>query len=170
MITKKILEKIKYLFPKILEQIKSKYMPIIKKSNLATILLMKNQQSWEFPGSPVVRILRFHCHGRGSILGKGTKIPQASWGGQTTTRTKKPQQFLAPLLSSTPNRQPLSSLFFFKAFLFCNNFRPTESCKDTTESHCIYFIQLTLMLRGFHIFPLMFFYCFRSQSGLTRCI
>ena len=33
----------------------------------------------EFPGGPVVRTRRFHCHGLGSIPGWGTKIPQAGW-------------------------------------------------------------------------------------------
>ena len=31
----------------------------------------------EFPGSPVVRTQRLHCHDPGSVSGWGTKIPQA---------------------------------------------------------------------------------------------
>ena len=31
----------------------------------------------EFPGSPVVRTRRLHCHDPGSVSGWGTKIPQA---------------------------------------------------------------------------------------------
>lgn len=31
----------------------------------------------EFPGGLVVRILGFHCHSLGSILGQRTEIPQA---------------------------------------------------------------------------------------------
>ena len=36
---------------------------------------------WEFPGGPVVRTRRFHCHGPGSIPGWGSKILQAMWRG-----------------------------------------------------------------------------------------
>ena len=32
----------------------------------------------EVPGGPVVRTGHFHCLGPGSILGPGTKIPQAA--------------------------------------------------------------------------------------------
>ena len=35
----------------------------------------------ELPGGPVVRTRRFHC-GRGSVPGRGTRIPQAAWHGQ----------------------------------------------------------------------------------------
>jgi len=37
---------------------------------------------WEFPGGPVARTPCSQCQGPGSILGQGTKIPQAfqcSW-------------------------------------------------------------------------------------------
>ena len=34
------------------------------------------------PGASVVRTLCFHCHGRGSIPGGGTKIPKAMWPSQ----------------------------------------------------------------------------------------
>ena len=37
---------------------------------------------WEFPGGPVVRTRHFHCRGLGSILGRGTKIPQAARRGR----------------------------------------------------------------------------------------
>ena len=36
--------------------------------------------SWEFPGSPVVKIQCFHCCGLGSAPGEGIKIPQALLG------------------------------------------------------------------------------------------
>ena len=36
----------------------------------------------DFPGSPVVKTLRFHCRGWGSIPRWGTKIPYAAWCGQ----------------------------------------------------------------------------------------
>ena len=33
----------------------------------------------EFPGGPVVRTWSVHCHGPGSVPGRGTKILQATW-------------------------------------------------------------------------------------------
>ena len=39
--------------------------------------MSRNYRQWEFPGSPVVRTLRFHCGGEGSIPGWGTNIQQA---------------------------------------------------------------------------------------------
>ena len=36
----------------------------------------------DFPGGPVVKTLRFHCRGAGSIPGRGTKILHAVWHGQ----------------------------------------------------------------------------------------
>ena len=33
----------------------------------------------DFPGSPVVKTLRFHCRGRRFKPGWGTKIPHAEW-------------------------------------------------------------------------------------------
>ena len=50
---------------------------------------------WEFPGSPVVRTQRFHSRCLGSILGWGTKIPQASWRGQ---KIKKLKELKVPVL------------------------------------------------------------------------
>ena len=32
----------------------------------------------EFPGDLVLRIPQFHCHGLGSIPGRGTEIPRAA--------------------------------------------------------------------------------------------
>ena len=43
----------------------------------------------EFPGSPVVRTQRFHCHGLGSIPGWGTKIPEAAQNGQKKKKKRK---------------------------------------------------------------------------------
>ena len=48
----------------------------IKLSSLRTL-------TREFLGRPVVRTLRFHCSGTGSVSGRGTKIPYAMWCGQT---------------------------------------------------------------------------------------
>ena len=36
----------------------------------------------EFAGGLVVRIPGFHCHGLGSVPGRGTEILQAAWHGQ----------------------------------------------------------------------------------------
>ena len=38
--------------------------------------------SGKFRGSPVVKTLYFHCHGKGSIHGQRTKILQAALQGQ----------------------------------------------------------------------------------------
>ena len=38
----------------------------------------KIKKTRDFPGGPVVRTLRFHCRGSGSIPGQGTKILQAA--------------------------------------------------------------------------------------------
>ena len=43
---------------------------------------LKNGLYWDFPGSPVVKILPFHCRGIGFISGWGTKILNATWNGQ----------------------------------------------------------------------------------------
>ena len=40
-------------------------------------VVIKSTDSREFPGSPVVRTLHFHCEGPGSIPGRGTKILQS---------------------------------------------------------------------------------------------
>ena len=40
----------------------------------------KNIYQWEFSGAPVVRIQCFHCHGLGSIPGRGTEILHAARG------------------------------------------------------------------------------------------
>ena len=42
----------------------------------------ENRERGEFPGCPVVRTWRFHCHGPGSIPDLGTKIPQAAQHGK----------------------------------------------------------------------------------------
>ena len=44
---------------------------------------------WEFPGGPVIRIQRFHCHGPGSIPGEGTKITQPTWCSQKKKKERK---------------------------------------------------------------------------------
>ena len=47
---------------------------------------------WEFPGGPVARTPCSQCQGQGSILGQGTKIPQAfqcSWRGKKKEESLK---------------------------------------------------------------------------------
>ena len=36
----------------------------------------------DFPGGPVIKTLFFHCRGKGSIPGLGTKIPPVKWRSQ----------------------------------------------------------------------------------------
>ena len=58
-------------------------MPIKQHPSLHTNLLGKSgggglgKTTWEFPGSPVVRIQCFHCQGPGSIPAQGTEVLQA---------------------------------------------------------------------------------------------
>ena len=42
------------------------------------------KQLWDFPGGPVIKNPHFHGRGKGSIPGRGTKIPQAVCCGQKT--------------------------------------------------------------------------------------
>ena len=58
-----------------------------------------------FPGGLVVRIQHFHCHGPGSIPGRGTEIPQAACSAQP--KKKKGKQKLAFYATCT---LPLSHL------------------------------------------------------------
>ena len=53
----------------------------------------------EFPGGPVVKTQRFHCHSPDSIPGRGTKIPQAVQCGQ---KKKNPNLSLLCLWRPTP--------------------------------------------------------------------
>ena len=43
----------------------------------------------EFPGGPVVGTHHFHCHGSGSIPGKGTRILQAMRHSQKNKQANK---------------------------------------------------------------------------------
>ena len=45
----------------------------------------KNRKTTEFPGSPVVRTLHFHCRGTGWIPGWGTEILHVAWPGKKRT-------------------------------------------------------------------------------------
>ena len=40
------------------------------------------KDTWDFPGSPVVKIPCFHCRGLGFDPWSGTKIPHAAWCSQ----------------------------------------------------------------------------------------
>ena len=44
---------------------------------------------WECPGGLMVRVPGFHCHGLGSIPGRGTEIPQAERCGKQKKERKK---------------------------------------------------------------------------------
>ena len=46
------------------------------------ILFTKNNSKWDFPGSPVVRTLRFQCRRHGLNPWLGNKIPHAAKHGQ----------------------------------------------------------------------------------------
>ena len=54
-------------------------------SDLGITCIPLKSVSWDFPGSPVVRALCFHCRAQGLIPGKGTTIPHASWCHQKET-------------------------------------------------------------------------------------
>ena len=43
---------------------------------------MQSEVNKEFPGGLVVRILRFHCHGQGSVPDLETEVSQAMHYGQ----------------------------------------------------------------------------------------
>lgn len=43
---------------------------------------LRNGLCWDSPGSPVVKILPFHCRGVDFISGGGTMILHAMWHGQ----------------------------------------------------------------------------------------
>ena len=51
----------------------------------------------EFPSGLVVRIWRFHCHGLGSISGRGTEILKATRRGVEKKKTMKDLCRLIPL-------------------------------------------------------------------------
>lgn len=68
----------------------------------------KKAQLWELPDGLVVRILGFHYHGLGSVLGWGTEIPPAV---QPKKNTDFPSPFLVlltPGLSAACLLQPMT--------------------------------------------------------------
>ena len=50
---------------------------------------IKKRSGREFPGSLVIRIQCFNCHGPGSISGQGTEIPQDAQCGMVKKIKKK---------------------------------------------------------------------------------
>lgn len=55
---------------------------LLPKFGLGFCHLQSKSYNWEFPGSPVIKTLHFHCRGPGTIPGRGTKISKASRHGQ----------------------------------------------------------------------------------------
>ena len=51
--------------------------------------LLKKKNSWDFPGSPVVKTLLFHCRGVGLSPGQGIKILHALMSRPKTKKKKK---------------------------------------------------------------------------------
>ena len=59
-----------------------------------TALCTKQVDPGDFPGGPVVRTLRFHCRGTGSIPGQGAKILHATWLSQKLNKTNKQNKLI----------------------------------------------------------------------------
>lgn len=55
---------------------------------------IKNRSGREFPGSLVMRIHCFNCHGPGSIPGQGTDVPQDTQCGMVKKIKKKDYAFI----------------------------------------------------------------------------
>ena len=56
----------------------------------------------DFPGGPVVRtgLGAFTAGGMGSIPGRGTKIPQATWRGQKKKKKERKKEMQSPRLKN----------------------------------------------------------------------
>ena len=63
--------------------------------------LLKKKNSWDFPGSPVVKTLLFHCRGVGLSPGQGIKILHALMSRPKLKKKKKK----SPNASSTVGEQ-----------------------------------------------------------------
>ena len=51
----------------------------------------KMEETWDFPGSPVVKILCLYCRGQVfNLWSEGTKIPHATWHSQKTNKQTNP--------------------------------------------------------------------------------
>ena len=49
------------------------------------------EETWDFPGSPVVKILCLYCRGQVfNLWSEGTKIPHATWHSQKTNKQTNP--------------------------------------------------------------------------------
>ena len=66
--------------------------------DLKIFSLIQKVAFWEFPCGPVVRTLRFHCQGLGSMPSWGTKILYAMWYGQIKKNKGLPFRFADGLL------------------------------------------------------------------------
>lgn len=78
-------------------------------SSLPSATCVTNLDLWriispEFPGSPIVRIQQFHCHGLGLISGQWTKILKATWHSK---KKKKILSFLVYNNTKTLNNWKL---------------------------------------------------------------
>ena len=51
--------------------------------------LVRNTESWDFPGGPVVKTSPSNAGGAGSIPGWGAKIPHASWPKNQNIKQKQ---------------------------------------------------------------------------------
>ena len=64
----------------------------------------ENEKNRDFPGGPVVKTLHFHCRGKGSIPGWGTKIPHATPHGQKKERKKKLGKEYKNMINISPHK------------------------------------------------------------------
>lgn len=87
----------------------------------------------DFPGCPLVKILGFHCMGKGSITGQGTPISCAQqekkkgfcWG-QTLLRTIEYSGMFQNSSFSLPSARSMSKFF---AYLYCENLLELQETK-----------------------------------------
>ena len=68
------------------------------------IIMNENEKNRDFPGGPVVKTLHFHCRGKGSIPGWGTKIPHATPHGQKKERKKKLGKEYKNMINISPHK------------------------------------------------------------------
>ena len=55
----------------------------------AELQIQERVRLWDFPGSPVVKILPSNAGGAGSTLSQGAKIPHASWPKKQNIKQKQ---------------------------------------------------------------------------------
>lgn len=66
--------------------------------SLVFIILLRKPMVWEFPGSPEVRTLPFHCQGRKVQSLVGELSPQASWSDKKKKQKQNPMVYLKALI------------------------------------------------------------------------